>query len=388
MENFEILFVDDDTTILSLVEEYLTAFNYRISVVDNGLKALELIKDKDFDVVFTDFKMPDINGLELLAVIKEYRPLTEVIIVTGHGTMESAVQAMKYGSYDYIQKPFKLDVLKILIEKIYEEKKLKEGNIILKTRLKERYRFDQLVGISFKMQAIYDQIDRMRHNSPNVLIQGESGTGKELTAHVIHNNSDRRQKAFMPVNCKSFGKGIAENQMYDHTLNLFKSSAGGTIFFDEITEIALDIQAEISRAYMEKIQHGAAGDNKPSADVRLLAATNRNVEEASGHEIVNQDFLNCINNVIIQMPPLRERKEDICLLINHFLDKFNTKRENTVMNVSTDTLDVLLRYNWPGNVIQLENVIERAFALKVDLTIEVDDLPSEIKTFGEISKIS
>jgi DNA-binding NtrC family response regulator len=388
MENFEILFVDDDTTILSLVEEYLTAFNYRISVVDNGLKALELIKDKDFDVVFTDFKMPDINGLELLAVIKEYRPLTEVIIVTGHGTMESAVQAMKYGSYDYIQKPFKLDVLKILIEKIYEEKKLKEGNIILKTRLKERYRFDQLVGISFKMQAIYDQIDRMRHNSPNVLIQGESGTGKELTAHVIHNNSDRRQKAFMPVNCKSFGKRIAENQMYDHALNLFKSSAGGTIFFDEITEIALDIQAEISRAYMEKIQHGAAGDNKPSADVRLLAATNRNVEEASGHEIVNQDFLNCINNVIIQMPPLRERKEDICLLINHFLDKFNTKRENTVMNVSTDTLDVLLRYNWPGNVIQLENVIERAFALKVDLTIEVDDLPSEIKTFGEISKIS
>ena len=388
MENFEILFVDDDTTILSLVEEYLTAFNYRISVVDNGLKALELIKDKDFDVVFTDFKMPDINGLELLAVIKEYRPLTEVIIVTGHGTMESAVQAMKYGSYDYIQKPFKLDVLKILIEKIYEEKKLKEGNIILKTRLKERHRFDQLVGISLKMQAIYDQIDRMRHNSPNVLIQGESGTGKELTAHVIHNNSDRRQKAFMPVNCKSFGKGIAENQMYDHTLNLFKSSAGGTIFFDEITEIAPDIQAEISRAYMEKIQHGAAGDNKPSADVRLLAATNRNVEEASGHEIVNQDFLNCINNVIIQMPPLRERKEDICLLINHFLDKFNTKRENTVMNVSTDTLDVLLRYNWPGNVIQLENVIERAFALKVDLTIEVDDLPSEIKTFGEISKIS
>ena len=388
MENFEILFVDDDTTILSLVEEYLTAFNYRISVVDNGLKALELIKDKDFDVVFTDFKMPDINGLELLAVIKEYRPLTEVIIVTGHGTMESAIQAMKYGSYDYIQKPFKLDLLKILIEKIYEEKKLKEGNIILKTRLKERHRFDQLFGISLKMQEIYEQIDRMSHNSPNVLIHGESGTGKELTAHVIHNNSDRRQKAFMPVNCKSFGKGIAENQMYDHALNLFKSAAGGAIFFDEITEIAPDIQAEISRAYTENIQFGAAGDNKQSADVRLLAATNRNIEEAGGREIVNQDFLNCINNVIIQMPPLRERKEDICLLINHFLDRFNAKRENTVMNVSTDTLDVLLRYNWPGNVIQLENVIERAFALKVDLTIEVDDLPSEIKTFGEISKIS
>ena len=388
MEDFEILFVDDDTTILSLVEEYLSAFNYRVTVVDNGLKALELIEDKNFDVVFTDFKMPDINGLELLALIKEYRPLTEVIIVTGHGTMESAVQAMKYGSYDYIQKPFKLDVLKILIEKIYEEKKLKQGNIILKSRLKERHRFDQLVGISLKMQEIYEQIDRMSHNSPNVLIQGESGTGKELTAHVIHKNSDRRQKPFMPVNCKSFGKGIAENQMYAHALNLFKTSAGGTIFFDEITEIAPDMQAEISGAYTKHILPAAPGDNKPASGVRLLAATNRNLDEAVGREIVDQSFLNCINEVIIQMPPLRERKEDICLLINHFLDQFNRKRESTVMNLSPDTLDLLLRYNWPGNVIQLENVIERAFALKVDLTIEVDDLPSEIKTFGEISKIN
>jgi len=388
MEDFEILFVDDDTTILSLVEEYLTAFDYRISVVDNGLKALELIKDKDFDVVFTDFKMPEINGLELLAVIKEYRPLTEVIIVTGHGTMESAIQAMKYGSYDYIQKPFKLDVLKILIEKIYEEKKLKQGNIILKTRLKERYQFDQLVGISLKMQEIYEQIDRMSHNSPNVLIQGESGTGKELTAHVIHKNSDRRQKDFMPINCKSFGKGIAENQMYDHILSMFKSMDGGTLFFDEIAEITQDMQIEISRAFTENIPHPAGGDNRQGTSVRLLAATNRNLEEAIGRGMVKEDFLNCINDVIIQIPPLQERKEDICLLINHFLNKFNKNRENTVMNVSPDTLDVLLRYNWPGNVIQLENVIERAFALKVDLTIEVDDLPSEIKTFGEISKIS
>ena len=388
MEDFEILFVDDDTTILSLVEEYLTAFDYRISVVDNGLKALELIKDKDFDVVFTDFKMPEINGLELLAVIKEYRPLTEVIIVTGHGTMESAIQAMKYGSYDYIQKPFKLDVLKILIEKIYEEKKLKQGNIILKTRLKERHQFDQLVGISLKMQEIYEQIDRMSHNSPNVLIQGESGTGKELTAHVIHKNSDRRQKDFMPINCKSFGKGIAENQMYDHILSMFKSMDGGTLFFDEIAEITQDMQIEISRAFTENIPHPAGGDNRQGTSVRLLAATNRNLEEAIGPGMVKEDFLNCINDVIIQIPPLQERKEDICLLINHFLNKFNKNRENTVMNVSPDTLDVLLRYNWPGNVIQLENVIERAFALKVDLTIEVDDLPSEIKTFGEISKIS
>jgi DNA-binding NtrC family response regulator len=238
------------------------------------------------------------------------------------------------------------------------------------------------------MQEIYEQIDRMSHSSPNVLIQGESGTGKELTAHVIHKNSDRKQKAFVPVNCKSFGKGIAANQIYDHALKLFKSSVGGTIFFNEIAEIAPDMQAEISRAYSENILPSGAVDEKAETSVRLLAATNRNLEEAGGREIVNRDFLNCTNDVIIQLPPLRERKEDICLLINHFLAKFNTKRESTVLNVSLETLDLLLRYNWPGNVIQLENVIERAFALKVDLNIEVDDLPSEIKTFGEISKIS
>ncbi len=209
MKEFEILFVDDDRTILSLVEEYLTAFDYRIEVADNGLKALELIKEKNFDVVFTDFKMPDIDGLELLSVIKEYRPATEVIMVTGHGTMESAVQAMKFGSYDYIQKPFKLDILRILIDKILEAKKLKQENIVLKNRFKERHRYDDLVGISLKMRGIYEQIDRMRQSGPNVFIQGESGTGKALTAHVIHRSSLRSGKPFKSVNCKSFGKGLS-----------------------------------------------------------------------------------------------------------------------------------------------------------------------------------
>jgi DNA-binding NtrC family response regulator len=388
MKNCEILFVDDDRTILSLVEEYLTAFDYRINVVDSGLKALDLIKERDFDIVFTDFKMPDIDGLELLAVIKEYRPNTEVIMVTGHGTMESAIQAMKFGSYDYIQKPFKLDILKILIDKISEAKKLKHENIVLKTRLKERHKFDQLVGISLRMREIYEQIDRMSNSCPNVLIQGESGTGKELIAHVIHRNSDRKNKPFMPVNCKSFAKGIAEDRLYEHTIELFKSAAGGTIFFDEIAEISANRQAHISRAFKAYSRDHAATDGGSAAGIRLLAATNRDLKEAVQREVFNQEFYNCISDVTIRVPPLRDRKEDICLLINNFLNKFNPKSENKVLNVSPDALDVLLQYNWPGNVIQLENVIERAFALRVNLTIDVDDLPSEIKTFGEISKIS
>jgi len=388
MDDFEILFVDDDQTILNMVEEYLAAFDYKVSIVDSGLKALELIKDQDFDVVFTDFKMPDIDGLELLAMIKEYRPATEVIIVTGHGTMESAIQAMKFGSYDYLQKPFKLDVLRILINKLFEEKRLKRENIVLRKRLKERHKYDQLVGISLKMQEIYEQIDHMSGASPNVLIQGESGTGKELTAHGIHRNSDRSRQAFIPVNCKGFGKGVDGDQLYDHAVELFKSVQAGTVFFNEIAEIKLDVQAEISRAYTENHLSPAVNDSNPGSSVRLLAATNRNLEEATQKGDFDQNFLSCMSDVKIIMPPLRERREDICLLINHFLNRYNTKSENKVMNVSPVALDVLLRYNWPGNVIQLENVIERAFALRVELTIEVDDLPSEIKTFEEISKIS
>jgi DNA-binding NtrC family response regulator len=388
MEDFKILFVDDDSKILDMVEEYLSAFDYDVSVVSNGLKALEMVKNHNFDVVFTDFKMPDIDGLELLAVIKEYRPATEVIIVTGHGTMESAVQAMKFGSYDYIQKPFKLDVLRILIDKIYEEKRLKQENIILKTRLKERHKYDQLVGISLKMQEIYEQINDMVNKSPNVLIQGESGTGKELTAHVIHKKSDRNHTSFVTINCKGLGKGIAEEQLYAHTVDVLKSSTTGTIFFDEIAEIAPSIQTVLSRAYEENHLNPSASGSEPGSGVRLLAATNRNIDKEPHKAIFNQDFLNCIRDVTIRTPPLRDRKEDICLLINHFLYKFNERSEKKVLNVSPEALDVLLRYHWPGNVIQLENVIERAFALGVDLTIEVDHLPSEIKAFGEISKMS
>jgi len=386
MKEFEILFVDDDRTILSLVEEYLTAFDYRINIVDSGLKALELIKEKNFDVVFTDFKMPDIDGLELLSVIKEYRPATEVIMVTGHGTMESAIQAMKFGSYDYIQKPFKLDILRILIDKILEAKKLKQENVVLKTRLKERHRYDELVGISLKMRGIYEQIDRMRQSNPNVFIQGESGTGKALTAHVIHRRSHRRDKPFKSVNCKSFGKGMAGEQLHDCAVSLFESAAGGAVFFDEIAEISPRVQALISRAFKAYSLNQAAAEGRPGTGARILAATNRDPVEAARKEIFDDQFINCINDVKIEIPPLKGRKEDICLLINHFLNKFSLKNEGKVLNVSPDALDVLLRYNWPGNVIQLENVIERAFALRVDLTIGLDDLPTEIKTFGEVTR--
>ncbi len=387
MKDFEILFVDDDSAIRALVEAYLSREGYKIFLAENGIEALKLLKKKNFDIVFTDFKMPEIDGLELLSRIKEYRPEIEVIIATGHGTMAAAVKAMKIGSYDFLQKPFKLELLKIIINRIIDEKKIKQENAFIKKRIRERHKYDAMVGINLMMQEIYEIIDRMKQHSPNVLIQGESGTGKELTAHAIHKNSDRDDKPFTLVNCSSFTKKLPKTKHHDSLIELLKTSEGGTVFLDEVTEISPPIQIEFLHALKQKSKESDINYKKSFLDVRIIAATNKDPKEALENGSLKRDFFNCINAVSIKMPPLRDRKEDIPLLIINFLDKFESKGGKKILNVSTEAMDYLLLYNWPGNVIQLENVIERSFAMGVDMTIQVKDLPGDIKTFGEISKI-
>jgi DNA-binding NtrC family response regulator len=352
--------------------------------VDNGIQALEKIKNQPYAIVFTDIKMPDIDGLELLSAIKEYRPETEVIIVTGHGSMESAIKAMKYGSYDYLQKPFKLNVLKIIIDRILEAKKLKQEKIVLKTRVKDRHRFEGLVGISFKMQEIYDRIDRMRTGAPNVLIEGESGTGKELAAHVIQRTSDRSRKPFVTMACKSLFKGVQPVGQADRVHEVLQSAAEGTLFLDDICELPASAQAALARRCREI---RAAAERGVPSGTRVIAATNRIVKEALAKGTLDHDLYACLAEAFLQMPPLRERKEDICLLISHFLEQFNLTSSKKVLAVAPEAMDYLLSYSWPGNVIQLENVIERAFALGVELVIQIDDLPAEIRTAGQISKM-
>jgi DNA-binding NtrC family response regulator len=381
----DILFVDDDRAILEIVREYLAEIGYHVDVVDNGLAALERIKEKPYHIVFTDIKMPDIDGLELLSAIKEYRPETEVIIVTGHGSMESAIQAMKYGSYDYLQKPFKLNVLKIIIDRILDEKKLKQEKIVLKTRVKDRHRYDALVGVSLRMQEIYDTIERMRDASPNVLIEGESGTGKELAAHVIHRTSDRREKPFVTVTCQSIFKHVAPDRYGERIRELLGSAQEGTLFLEEVCELPAEAQAELAAVLREQALL-PEGDRRRS--VRIIAATNRSLKEAVVKGTLAKELGPGLHQVFIQMPPLKDRKEDICLLINHFLHQFNARSPQKVLAVAPEAMDYLLGYHWPGNVIQLENVIERAFALGVELVIQIDDLPAEIRTAGEIHRMS
>ena len=385
MNSADILFVDDDRAILEIVREYLAEIGYHVDVVDNGLAALERIKEKPYHIVFTDIKMPDIDGLELLSAIKEYRPETEVIIVTGHGSMESAIQAMKYGSYDYLQKPFKLNVLKIIIDRILDEKKLKQEKIVLKTRVKDRHRYDALVGVSLRMQEIYDTIERMRDASPNVLIEGESGTGKELAAHVIHRTSDRREKPFVTVTCQSIFKHVAPDRYGERIRELLGSAQEGALFLEEVCELPAEAQSELAAVLREQALL-PEGDRRRS--VRIIAATNRSLKEAVVKGTLAKELGPGLHQVFIQMPPLKDRKEDICLLINHFLHQFNARSPQKVLAVAPEAMDYLLGYHWPGNVIQLENVIERAFALGVELVIQIDDLPAEIRTAGEIHRMS
>lgn len=380
MKDYRILFVDDDKDILMMVEQYLQMQGYDITAVNSGLKALDLVRDQDIHIIFTDYKMPEFNGLELLAAVKQYKPEIEVIIVTGYGSMESAVQAMKFGCYDYLQKPFKLDHLKLIIDRIIEEKKVEDKAALLRKRARGRYKYEELIGISAPMQQVYELIETVVPQNPMVLIQGESGTGKELVARTIHHKSERRDMPFVPVNCGSIAEGLPEDKVVNHVTALIKKVDGGTIYLDEIAELAPALRLSLLQAL--------EGEQKAKGiSARVVAATSRELKDIIDSGAMKKDLFDLLNAVVIKLPPLRERREDICLLIHHFIHQACHKQKKRLISVSPEALDVIMRYHWPGNLIQLQNVIERALALGVEDAIGPDDLPAEIQTFSEISKM-
>ncbi len=380
MNDYRILFVDDDKDILMMVEQYLQMQGYDITTVNSGLKALDLIRDQDINIIFTDYKMPEFNGLELLAAVKQYKPGIEVIIVTGYGSMESAVQAMKFGCYDYLQKPFKLDHLKLIIDRIIEEKKVEDKAALLRKRARGRYKYEGLIGISAPMQQVYELIETVVQQNPMALIQGESGTGKELVARTIHHRSDRRDMPFVPVNCGSIADGIPEKELVSHVTALMKKVDGGTIYLDEIAELAPTLRLNLLQA-LEVEQ------KKKGIRARVVAATSKELKDIIDSGALNKDLFNLLRAVVITLPPLRDRREDICLLIHHFIDQTCAQQKKRAIHVSSEAFDIIMRYHWPGNLIQLQNVIERALALGVEEVIRPDDLPAEIQTFSEISKM-
>ncbi len=388
----EVLFVDDEEEIRLTVEEYLSGQGYAVTTVDNGLAAIELVKERNFDVVLTDLKMPKFSGLELLKAIKEHRPDLEVVILTGFGTVKTAVEALKLGGYDYIQKPIKLDRVGHLVGQICEKRKIQKENLLLKGRLQERYRYDDLIGASPKMQQIYEIIARISGKDSTVLIQGESGTGKEVVAKVIQKNSSRKDKPFVSLNCSAIVEGILESELFGHVrgaftgavkdrVGLFESANKGTIFLDEISEMPQQLQVKLLRAIQEKQIRPVGASRELSVDVRIIAATNRDAGELLNEGRMRKDLFYRLNVISIKMPPLNERKEDIPLLVNYFISKFGrTDNKRDAARISPEAMYALLDHHWPGNVRELENVIERAFALGQGETIELPDLPVEVRS--------
>ncbi|MFO7715743.1 sigma-54-dependent transcriptional regulator [Desulfosarcina sp.] len=389
MKNYKILFVDDDSQILSIVDQFLTRCGFNVTTQSSGLKAIDMIREDHYHIIFSDLIMPEISGMELLKQIKKISPESDVIIVSGYGTIESAIQAMKMGSYDFLQKPINLDRFKILIDRIVEKLELKEENQLIRSRLKERYKYDELVGMSPKMQNLYAIIDKISFGSPTVLIEGESGTGKELTANVIHNNSDRKNGPFIPINCGAIAESLLERELFGHvkgaftgalkdSIGLFKAADGGSIFLDEIAEVSPAVQVSLLRVLQEKKVRPVGDTREAEVDVRVIAATNKNLDQAIQNKVFREDLFYRLNVVSITMPPLREMREDIPLLVNHFMAKHRRTGKTAVSGVSPEAMGRLMGYHWPGNVRQLENVIKRAFALGAKDRLDVNDLPNEI----------
>ncbi|MEJ5359604.1 MAG: sigma-54 dependent transcriptional regulator [Desulfobacterales bacterium] len=386
MDETEILFVDDDRAILALVREYLEEGGYRVECVDNGLAALERIRERPFALVFTDIKMPDIDGLELLGAIKALRPETAVVMVTGHGTMESAIQAMKAGSCDYLQKPFKLPVLKEIVERILGGRTQRGGAGGPGSRPVERHRYGRLVGISPRMQEVYAGIERACRGPGPVLIEGESGTGKELAARVIHEQSGPVDRPFVVVACRSSFRALEAEAAAERLTELWAAAGEGTLYLDELCDVSPIAQEALAR--MLRARPAAGAEPAVRLPARLIAATQKVVREALARGELDAALFPLFGGAVIRMPPLRERREDLCLLVHHFLERFNARGVKPVYTVDPEVLDILHGYSWPGNLIQLENVIERAFALGVEAVIRPEDLPPEIQTAGAVSRIS
>jgi len=390
MKKYKILFVDDDKQILSIVDQFLTRCGFTVETESNGHKAIDRVKKDFYSVVFTDLRMPDIGGMELLKEIKKASTGTEVIIVTGHGSIETAIEAMKSGGYDFLQKPINFNRFKILIERIIEKQKLEEENRLIRNKLKERYRYDELVGMSDGMQKIYETIDKMSSGSPTVLIRGESGTGKELTANVIHNNSDRKSGPFIPVNCGAISESLLERELFGHvkgaftgalkdSIGLFKAADGGTLFLDEIGEISPPVQVSLLRVLQEKKVRPVGDTRESSIDVRVIAATNKKLKQAIKEKMFREDLFYRLNVVSITMPPLRTIQNDIPLLVRHFIEKHNPHKTQKLPKISPRAMAALMAYPWPGNVRQLENVIQRAYALGLKDKLKIVDLPDEFR---------
>jgi two-component system response regulator HydG len=384
-----ILVVDDDPGHLTALKTIIKSWGYTISSADDGARAVESVKERPFDLILMDVRMAQMSGIEALKKIKDYNPAIPILIMTAYSSVDSAVEALKAGAYDYLTKPLDFEVLKLTLERALEHTGLKEENKYLKDKLSADYELKNIIGKSRPMKEMIDMLAMIAPSEATVLITGESGTGKELIAKSIHHNSNRRAHPLVVVNCAALTETLLESELFGHEKGAFtgadKRREGrfmqadrGTIFLDEIGETSPTMQAKLLRVIQEREIQRVGGEETLSVDVRILAATNRNLEEDVKEGKFREDLYYRLNVVTLNVPPLRERQDDIPLLAQHFLEKYAEKNRKNVKGFSPLTMDMLIKYGWPGNVRELENTIERAVILLTGDLITEKDLPSNI----------
>ena len=390
MPKARVLVVDDEKSMRDLLSITLEKEGYDVLTAAGGEPAIETLHRETVDVVITDLRMPKVDGMQVLRAAKEISPDTAVIVITAVASTETAVEAMKLGAYDYITKPFKLDEVNLIVRNALERKRLRDENLYLRRQLETQHRFENIIGKSGVIAEVFDTIRKIADSPSTAMVTGESGTGKELVARAIHFNSFRRDKPFVSVNCGAIPEGLMESELFGHVrgaftgavsnkIGLFSAAEAGTLFLDEITEIPALLQVKLLRAIQVR-EIRRVGDTKDiKTDVRLIAASNRNLEEAVQEGILREDLFYRLNVIPIQLPPLRERREDIPLLVAHFLQKFSKELGKDVRGVTPEAMAVLERYRWPGNIRELENVLERAIVLGAGDMLGIDALPESVR---------
>ncbi len=384
-KNLSILIIDDDEAIRDSCSQALKKDGYKVKTAKDGMEGLRLFKEESFQVVLLDLRLPGADGMEVLSKIKEENPETPVIIITAYASIESAVEAMKRGAFNYLAKPFSPEELRVITRKALKSREVFLENIYLREELEKKTEFDMVVGKSKPMEKLMDILRRVAATESTVLISGESGTGKELLAREIHNHSLRKNAPFVVVDCGALVETLFESELFGHVKGSFTGAHetkhgrfevanGGTIFLDEISNISLNIQAKLLRVIQER-EVTRIGSTKPiKVDVRILAATNQELADLVRKEKFREDLFYRLSVVPIHLPPLRERKEDIPLLVEHFLSKYNKRTRKNINSISPDIKKALMEYDWPGNIRELENTVERAVVLSKGNQIELESL--------------
>ena len=384
-----ILIVDDEDATRQLCRDIASEIGLEVRTASTTDEALEILEQSPVDIVVTDLKVPELGGIELLKHIRANQPNTSVMMLTQYGTIETAVAATQLGAKDYVTKPFHLQELRTKIERLVQSVELDQENRILREQLRTRPGFGGLIGVSAKMQRVYKMIEKVSQHKHPVLILGESGTGKELVARSIHFLGIRQNKPFVPVDCSGLVATLIESELFGHVKGAFtgaqhartgllEAGNGGTVFLDEIGDLPLDLQSKLLRVLQEREIRPVGGIERVRIDLRIIAATNRDLESAARTGAFRQDLYFRLNVVQIKLPPLRERKSDIPLLVNSFLEKFGDP-ERPIRTISEDAMRRLMAYDWPGNVRELENAVERAVALGSGPILHIGDLPSNLQ---------